>query len=199
MRFFKRIYQNINVNELLNEVDANQDAWLVETSRQKAVKVQRKTESIVLRSATTRTDIYVDENQECLSTTLTSRFPRAMNFMNNFAAATQCSLSRAMIVRLQPQSFVYPHIDTGSYYLIRDRYHLVLKSTMGSILRSGNEQVKMREGELWWFNNKQFHSAFNESDDWRVHYIFDLLPRAYAHLALNPLPTRALHENTVPT
>ncbi len=52
---------------------------------------------------------------------------------------------------------------------------------------SGDEAVRMRTGELWWLNNKQFHEAHNESDEWRIHYIFDLLPVAYEHLAVNPL------------
>jgi len=38
----------------------------------------------------------------------------------------------------------------------------------------------MREGELWWFDNKQYHEACNESDEWRIHYIFDLLPQPIA-------------------
>lgn len=37
---------------------------------------------------------------------------------------------------------------------------------------SGGETVRMREGELWWFDNKQYHESHNESEDWRIHYIF---------------------------
>ncbi len=43
----------------------------------------------------------------------------------------------------------------------------------------------MQEGELWWFDNKQYHESYNESDDWRIHYIFDLLPADYSDLAVN--------------
>ena len=28
---------------------------------------------------------------------------------------------------------------------------------------SGVEEVRMREGELWWFDNKQYHESYNES------------------------------------
>ena len=96
-------------------------------------------------------------------------------------------MSRATIVRLKPKSQVSRHIDVGSYYLIRDRFHLVLHSSAGSVLMSGGEQVRMQEGELWWFDNKQYHEAYNESDEWRIHYIFDLLPADYSHLAVNPV------------
>jgi len=49
----------------------------------------------------------------------------------------------------------------------------------------------MLPGELWWFNNKQYHEAHNDSDAWRIHYIFDLLPMGLAHLAVNPMPPRS--------
>jgi outer membrane protein assembly factor BamB/orotate phosphoribosyltransferase len=96
-----------------------------------------------------------------------------------------CRLSRATIVRLKPNSQVFRHIDEGSYYFLRDRFHLVLCSATGSVLMSGGEQVRMQEGELWWFDNKQFHESYNESDQWRIHYIFDLLPAEYSDIAVN--------------
>jgi aspartyl/asparaginyl beta-hydroxylase (cupin superfamily) len=34
----------------------------------------------------------------------------------------------------------------------------------------------MREGELWWFDNKQEHEARNDSEYDRIHLIFDLEP-----------------------
>jgi hypothetical protein len=43
--------------------------------------------------------------------------------------------------------------------------------------RAGDERVRMKAGELWWFNNNMQHEAFNESDDSRIHVIFDVLPR----------------------
>ena len=98
-----------------------------------------------------------------------------------------CHLSRATIVRLKPKSQVFRHIDEGSYYFLRDRFHLVLQSSTGSVLMSGGEQVRMQEGELWWFDNKQYHESCNESGDWRIHYIFDLLPADYSDLAVNPI------------
>jgi outer membrane protein assembly factor BamB/orotate phosphoribosyltransferase len=41
---------------------------------------------------------------------------------------------------------------------------------------------------LWWFDNKQFHESYNESAEWRVHYIFDLLSADYGDIAVNPVP-----------
>ena len=85
-------------------------------------------------------------------------------------------LSRISVVRLNPHGRVYPHIDEGDYYKVRDRYHLVLRSPGGSEMNSGGEEVVFRDGELWWFNNKAVHDAFNPSAEGRIHVIFDVLP-----------------------
>jgi Aspartyl/Asparaginyl beta-hydroxylase len=188
MKYFRLVQQGFDVAPLLAEIQSQEAAWSVNTSRQDKVGVQRETNTIFLRFPLARPDLLIEENQESAATKISSHFPLAMGFLAKAAELLNCSLSRATIVRLKPKSSVGVHFDAGSYYLIRDRFHLVLKSASGSVLRSGNEEVRMREGELWWFDNKQHHSAFNESDEWRIHYIFDLLPAVYARLAVNPMP-----------
>jgi len=187
MRFFHLIRSNVDVLPLLAEVQAQEGIWARNTSRQDKVQVQRDTNTIFLRSPVRRPDLPINENQESCLTHTSTLFPRAVALMTSLADETGSQLSRATIVRLKPQSQVSRHTDAGSYYLIRNRYHLVLYSSAGSVLMSGGEQVRMQAGELWWFDNKQYHEAFNESEEWRIHYIFDLLPKAHQHLALNPL------------
>ena len=186
MRYFRLMRSGIDIAPLLAEVKANEDAWLVKVSRQEKIHAQRETNSIVLRNSVNRPDLSNIDNQESEYTAISKRFPLAVEFMNSFAREMNAEVSRSTIVRLKPKSRVYSHIDWGTYYFIRDRYHLVLHSTAGSILNSGGEQVRMHEGELWWFDNKQHHDALNESNEWRIHYIFDLLPETYRHLGVNP-------------
>jgi hypothetical protein len=188
VRFFRLVARDIDVGPLLDEVHAQHDAWTANIVRQHRSPAQRHTQSILLRTAVQRSDLDGNENQECMDRTMARRFPQALSFMTEFGASMRATLSRAMIVRLKARADVSRHVDGGSYYVIRDRYHLVLFSASGSVLRSGDEEVRMWSGELWWFDNKQFHSAVNESDDWRIHYIFDLLPEHHAHLAVNPPP-----------
>jgi hypothetical protein len=193
MRFFELVRSRVDVAPLLEEIRSQEDAWFLNTGRQDKIAAQRDTNTIFIRSAVHRLDLNINENQVSQPTVISRRFPRATIFMTGIANELNAILSRATIVRLKPKSQVGRHVDIGSYYFIRDRYHLVLYSKSGSILESGDEQVRMRAGELWRFNNKQYHAASNESDDWRIHYIFDLLPLEYSHLAINPLPpTRGL-------
>src|ERR1017187_10387574 len=187
MDYFKLIRSGINIDPLLAEVDSNEQAWLIDTSRQDKIRVQRDTNTIFISSAVHRPDLPVNENQESRLTSVSESFPKALAFMTEFAQETNCRLSRATIVRLKPKTQVFRHIDQGSYYFLRDRFHLVLRSPTGSVLMSGGETVRMKEEELWWFDNKQYHESYNESDDWRIHYIFDLLPEEYSDLAVNPI------------
>ena len=187
MKYFRLIRSGIDVAPFLDEIAAQEQTWLIETGRQDKIRVQRDTNTIFLRSAVPRPDLNINENQETRLTPVARCFPRAMTFLTEFASEMGCELSRATIVRLKPKSQVFRHIDEGSYYFLRDRFHLVVRSPAGSVLMSGGETVRMHEGELWWFDNKQYHESYNESDDWRIHFIFDLLPAEHRDLGVNPI------------
>jgi len=180
LHHFQLLDAAVDLRPLLTELEANAHYWLRDTSRQDRVKVQRETNSIYLRSAvkpfpagvTNSNDVH-----ESRCTAMAKHFPTILGWTEDFAASMGGELGRVTVVRLAPQGRVYRHIDHGDYYQMRDRYHLVLKSTTGSVLGAADEWVRMHEGELWWFNNKAPHEAYNESNDWRVHLIFDVLKR----------------------
>ncbi|MCP5149829.1 MAG: aspartyl/asparaginyl beta-hydroxylase domain-containing protein [Ectothiorhodospiraceae bacterium] len=182
MRHFQRIAASIDPGPFLDEIAAVDGAWNAATGRQEKVKVQREALAIPLRGLRKsaigerqRRDVH-----ESRWTTGSQRYPVACAFLRAIAHQRDALLSRAKIVCLPAGRRVYPHVDRGDYYLVRDRYHLVLRSTLGSWLRAEDEEVRMQEGELWWFDNKQVHEAHNDGDQDRIHMIFDLLPRARA-------------------
>jgi len=161
---------------LRDEVLRNEPLWSVDQSRQMRIPVQRHTQSIPLRAADRKSgDKSKSEDiHDSRVTSLAPAFPATMSFLSNVAHHLQGSLERALYARLFPKAVVYPHIDAGAYYATRDRYHFVLISDSGSNLKSGDEQVVMYPGELWWFDNKALHESTNPSDQWRVHLIFDI-------------------------
>jgi hypothetical protein len=177
LRSFRRVSFGIDVWPFVVEIAANDQLWLQNTWRQDRIAVHRETHTIFLRGVDLRSahGLDINEVQECFTTREAANFPALMAFLGQFAEQNEASLQRAMIVRLNPGGRVYPHVDHGTYYKVRDRYHLVLVSPGGSELTSGGERVVLGEGELWWFDNKRVHSARNLSADWRVHAIFDLL------------------------
>jgi hypothetical protein len=179
MKYFRRIKHNIDVQPFLDEIASIPDAWDLSTGRQDKIAVQREAQAIPLRGLVKskigdrkRRDVH-----ESRYTTSSRKFLVARAFLESFAAEQDTELGRGKIVRLMPGRRVYPHIDRGEYYLVRDRYHLILQSQAGSYLKAGDEEVRMREGELWWFDNNAMHEAHNDGDVERIHMIFDMLPR----------------------
>ena len=176
---FTRLTEHVNITPLLEELDAAPEMWIADTSRQRKVRCQRHTRNIFLRApkkplppgATNANDVH-----ESRVAPAARRFPSALALCERIAEEFEATLGRATLVALLPKSRVFPHVDAGAYYRVRDRLHLVLKSSQGSPLSAGDETVVMHPGELWAFNNKARHWANNPSLQTRVHLIFDLLP-----------------------
>lgn len=180
MKYFRRLKEDVDVAPLLNEIASVPNAWDLVTGRQDKIEVQKEAQAIPIRGiakskigARKRRDVH-----ESRWTNTSKQFPRARAFLQLVAEETDSLLSRAKIVLLPPERRVYPHVDRGDYYRLRNRYHLILQSAAGSWMRSGDEEVRMRTGELWWFDNDQMHEAYNDGELDRIHFIFDLLPRA---------------------
>ena len=179
MKSFRKIEAGIDPSPILAEIDAVPGIWFEQTGRQSTATVQREALAIALRGlrksmlkpGQARRDVHASR-----WTTGSARLPQTRAFLERVAKLEDGLLGRAKLVSLPAGAKVYPHVDRGEYYRVRDRYHLVLKSDIGSWLRAGEEEVRMAEGELWWFDNKAEHEALNDSKMPRVHLIFDLLP-----------------------
>lgn len=189
MQYFKRLKSDLDQSPFLDEIAGLTNAWDVSTGRQDKIAVQREAKAIPLRGLRKsaigdrpRRDVH-----ESRWTTGSQSYPVARAFLEAFAREQDSVLGRAKIVCLPAGKRVYPHIDRGLYYQVRNRYHFVLSSTHGSWMKAGDEEVRMQEGELWWFDNNQMHEANNDGDEDRIHMIFDMLP---GHLAQAVLGTR---------
>ncbi len=182
MKYFKCMKSAIDPKPFLDEIAAVDGAWDMATGRQDKIKVQREALAIPLRGLRKsaignreRRDVH-----ESRWTTSSEQYPLARAFLSDFAAEQDSLLGRAKVVCLPAGKRVYPHIDRGEYYRVRNRYHFVLRSAQGSWLKAADEEIRMQEGELWWFDNNQMHEAHNDGDQDRIHMIFDMLPRARA-------------------
>lgn len=182
MKNFKLIRSSIDPQPLLREIASVHDAWDRSTGRQDKIDVQREALSIPLRGLR-KSAIGTRKRRDVHQSRWTSgsaKYPLARCLLEDIATAQESLLGRAKIVCLPAGRRVYPHVDRGDYYRVRDRYHLVLRSASGSWLKAGFEEIRMLEGELWWFDNDQLHEAYNDGDRDRIHIIFDMLPCARA-------------------
>lgn len=199
MKNFKLIKQNIPTQPFLDQIDSIANAWAGSTGRQDKIMVQREALAIPLRGlrksaivGRKRRDVH-----ESRWTTSSKQYPLFVQFLKDFAKERNEILGRAKIVCLPAGKQVYPHIDRGEYYRVRNRYHLVLRSSLGSWMKTGDEEVRMREGELWWFDNNEVHEARNDGDQDRIHVIFDMLPAELEHevFKADPAASKAVLAN----
>src|ERR1700678_144013 len=102
MKDFRLLRSGVEVAPWLEEVRAQEHAWLLNTSRQDKIKAQRDTNTIFLSSPVARPDLNVNENQESRLTGVSKLFPQALAFMEGVAKEQNARLSRATIVRLRP-------------------------------------------------------------------------------------------------
>lgn len=186
MQYFKRLKTDMDPTPFLDEIEGHADAWGAATGRQDKIPVQREAKAIPLRGL--RKSAIGDRKRrdvhESRWTNGSNDYPLAQAFLKQFAREQDSILGRAKIVCLPAGKRVYPHIDRGLYYRVRNRYHFVLRSAQGSWMKSGDEEVRMQQGELWWFDNDQMHEANNDGDQDRIHMIFDMLPSHRAQAVL---------------
>jgi hypothetical protein len=172
----------IDITEIENELEQTPDDFWRLNSVRKDISVLRNSDRIALRGldysdlpgVTPNMGLHVHEDGE---TSRAKQYPKTMALIQAFAENMNSIPARAVLARLEQNDQVYAHFDIGFYYLVRDRYHLVIKSPKGSRMRCMDQTSVWKPGELWWFNNKVQHEAFNQDNSWRVHLIFDLLPK----------------------
>jgi len=82
-------------------------------------------------------------------------------------------IHRCGFLSLPIDEIVGAHIDEGTYYLTRDRYHLSILGRYQYFV--GNETVIVDPGTLFWFNNKLPHGTVNIADEVRITFVFDIL------------------------
>lgn len=181
---------------ILDEILSQPELFDVDASRQERIKVQRETRSIPVRIKERRADLPEQKDRDVLGSRWTpwaGKLPTLQAFLERVAEQQQCLIGRVRVVNLPAGQRVYPHVDRGNYYQQHERHHLVLKSSQGSWLKSGSEDIRMQEGELWWFDNRALHEAHNDGTEDRIHVIFDLLPRTRAHLLDAPVAVPKAH------
>lgn len=181
MRNFRLIEQDIGTGDFMRELHLNDTLWYQNTVRQDRIAIHKDTLHIPLRSAVDEEgnihDIFPSfDDHGVTDTSFADFFPKLMTFLEIKAYEARGSLERVMLVLLKPDKHVSPHVDFGDYFVWRDRYHLVLQSGERSGLVVEDEEVDMKNGELWCWNNKKMHSAYNKGIRDRVHVIFDIKP-----------------------
>ncbi|MEO8296355.1 MAG: aspartyl/asparaginyl beta-hydroxylase domain-containing protein [Burkholderiales bacterium] len=117
----------------------------------------------------------VVDDVACINYPALAELPQARPLIFGLMARVEGEqLGRCLITRLKPGACITPHCDGGAPATFYDRFHILLQSQPGALFRAGDEQVQMKAGEVWWFDNTQEHEVRNHSSDDRITMIVDI-------------------------
>lgn len=190
MKHFRKIRDGVDVAPFVDEISTCPQIFGSDLSRQNGIPVQRETQAVVLfgvdvgdvdRSQLdyafldTQARIGMPIRYKGQPTPEAKLLPKSAQFVRDLCCEMKGVPGRAVVARLMPDGRIYKHVDDQLYWLLRDRYHLVVTcGKQGSLLRAGDEEVCMRQGELWWFDPTVYHEGHNISDEPRIHFVMDV-------------------------
>jgi len=171
---FKKLAENINVQMALDELIPYPELWDVFTARQSTPgTAHSETKCIPLRAPVVIDAHAVFNDLNAEDTAFVPLLPESTKLFREITKDVE-KVGRVMIVALQPDGWIDPHVDEGAYADFYTRWHLVMYSKQGNLFRCGDEHKRFNEGELWWFNHKEEHEVFNDSEYTRIHMIIDV-------------------------
>lgn len=189
MRNLLKIADGLNVGPLLCALYRKPELWEADTFLRKYPQGPfGDTDTIYLRFQDKIVDLSEEEVRlyeqnkltgydlhECPWRPEVDQLPEARALiMALFHAVGGVRLGRCMINRLKPGGRIFPHADTHWHASYWDRYHIVLQSEPGNVFRVEDEELHMRPGQAWWFQNAKEHAVCNNSADDRIHLIVDV-------------------------
>jgi hypothetical protein len=170
------IKTGINVGKILNQLKQYPEDWGAEKMIEGTSNVQNEfgfpeIKAGVLQlvmGAVDNPDQYVGDTEYCVKTPAYTKHTEIVAFLKrNFKRFSRCGF-----LSLPVGGKVGQHIDIGSYYQTRDRYHLAIQGRYKYTV--GNESYIVNPGTLLWFNNKLPHGTENVGDEVRVTFVFDV-------------------------
>ena len=116
----------------------------------------------------TESEKNVGNTEICIKTPAYYNHTEIVNYLSKrFPTIYRCGF-----LALPVGEIVGAHIDEGTYYQDKDRYHLSIEGQYEYIV--GNERITVDPGTLLWFNNKIPHGTVNLGDVTRITFVFDV-------------------------
>jgi hypothetical protein len=177
MSHFRFIEENLDIQNILQEVLDNPQDWDVAGSIKGASGDLKPYGFLPLTMAVIRAVGDDPKNTELQQNTpLRAKYKQIRKFLKRHKCQQH---SRAAFFKLAPGDQVGWHIDDGTYYLTRDRYHLSLQGTyqywVGDEPNVETAELHTIEpGTFFWFDNKKYHRALNVGDVDRISFVFDV-------------------------
>jgi quercetin dioxygenase-like cupin family protein len=169
---------NVDISSILQQVLDNPKDWSAVHSYKNTAGLLKPYGFLPLTMAMVRKEGDDPKNTELqMNTPMYSKYTEIRKWLNDRGITQH---SRAAFFKLEIGGTVGSHIDDGTYYLNRDRFHLSLQGRYR--YRCGDEEHIIKPGTFFWFNNKKYHEAEQVGDEERLTFVFDV-PHSLDHPA----------------
>ena len=89
-------------------------------------------------------------------------------------------LGRVVLTKLPPGGIIAQHTDEGLYADYHDRFLLCLQGDSG--FKCAGQVLHPEPGEVFWFNHKREHSAWNAGTEDRIYLVLDAMAPHFTRL-----------------
>ena len=175
MKNIKIIKKGIDVKKVLKQLEKYSDDWYIQRKGTDTL-LERGYADIevgnlqLIMGAIKKKEDFVGDSELNKPTAAYQRHTEIRNLINEEFPGRE--LHRCGFLSLPIDGYVGAHIDEGTYYKTRDRYHLSIQGQYQYFV--GNESAIIDAGTLFWFNNKMPHGAMNLSEETRITFVFDI-------------------------
>lgn len=171
MSNFIFIKKNVDVSKVLAQLKEFDSDWKAVSTFENTGGSKDPYGFLPLCMALTTQEVPNPKNTEFIQTT--PMFDRHTEIKKLLYTLGVKRFARAAYFKLAVGGRVLNHIDDGTYYLNKDRYHLSLSGRYKYTVE--DEEHIIEPGTFFWFDNKKFHSAENISPtEPRLTFVFDV-------------------------
>jgi hypothetical protein len=174
MKNIRVIKTGVDVYRILNQLHQYPEDWgsqknIENTKQQDPTKYTTTADVLqLIMGGVERENQYVGNTEICIRTPAYEKHTEILNYLGKYFK----KLRRCGFLALPVGEMVGSHIDEGTYYLTKDRYHLSIQGKYEYTV--GEETLIIEPGTLFWFNNKLPHKAVNIGDNVRITFVFDV-------------------------
>ena len=175
MKNIKILRKGIIVKKVLKQLEQYSDDWFIQRKGADTL-LERGYADIevgnlqLIMGAVIKKEDFVGDSELCKPTPAYDRHTEIIKIINSELPGRD--IHRCGFLSLPIDGYVGAHIDEGTYYHTRDRFHLSIASQYQYFV--GNESVIVDPGTLLWFNNKIPHGTVNLGDETRITFVFDM-------------------------
>jgi hypothetical protein len=174
MKNIRIIETGVNVSKIIEQLKQYSEDWGCQKNIKDSEQLDSNKYTVtvdvlqLIMGGITKEGEYVGNTEICNKTPAYEHHTEVLKFVfDRFKKLRRCAF-----LSLPVGEMVGSHIDEGTYYLTKDRYHLSIQGKYEYTV--GDESMVIEPGTFFWFNNKLPHKAVNIGDNVRITFVFDV-------------------------